>query len=518
MAGREDIQAGRATVELRTKNAPLDKGLRDAQTKLKNFAGTMGSVGAAAGAAGAVITSAFAGALAIFNEVGSALNDMAARTGVAVDTLSELKYAAEQSGASMEDVEKAARFMAKNHDKRDFFEVARGIAAIEDPSDRAAAAMKAWGKAGTMLLPMIADLDELRAKAEHLGLVWDKSMTDKADRLGDAIDTLKSQFVALAANIAAAVAPAVSAAAEWLSEYLAVAIEFVKNNQEAVVAIGAVGVALVAIGATLGTAAAAFGGLAVAMGAVVSVGPEILAVLGIGAGVAAALVTLSTQLDIVTAGVAGLSFEVFKSITGWKGWRAEIAGVGDELKTTFAYLNAMNKVANAFRNATVKPNGPAGPHDYGNIGTGGMPGFFGPRLDQLNVQGIVEQKRKWDADATWTNGAGAMAGAVGALDPMTVLKASGQLDKLEEELKRRAANKKAADDDRKHSPNLTHLGQYSPQQEVFGTFSAAAATAGGTGDSPMTREQRETNKLMRQLIAENNRLRMDLNKGLLLGN
>ena len=53
-----------------------------------------------------------------FAEYGSQLNDMSIRTGIAASTLGELKYAAEQSGASLEDVESGVRKAQKFTDPR----------------------------------------------------------------------------------------------------------------------------------------------------------------------------------------------------------------------------------------------------------------------------------------------------------------------------------------------------------------------------------------------------------------
>lgn len=49
--------------------------------------------------------------------------------------------------------------------------MAAKIAAIEDPAERTRMAMEAWGISGTMLLPMVKDLQPLRQEARDLGLV-----------------------------------------------------------------------------------------------------------------------------------------------------------------------------------------------------------------------------------------------------------------------------------------------------------------------------------------------------------
>lgn len=115
-----------------------------------------------------------AASVARFVQVGSAFDDMAQRTGVAVEALSTLSYAAKLSDTSIEAVQgglmKMAKFMgdlrggsdeaAKKLEafgisatqilaaspEQQFKLFADAIAAIEDPSERAAAAMEIFGK------------------------------------------------------------------------------------------------------------------------------------------------------------------------------------------------------------------------------------------------------------------------------------------------------------------------------------------------------------------------------------
>lgn len=193
----KEIRAGKAYVELSIRDK-LTQGLRSAWGRLKAFAGMVKTAFFAVTGAIAGITAAISAAVTPivmmakhFSDVGSELNDMAARTGVAVETLSQMKYAAEQTGASLSDVEMALRTMArKGIPVEKFDELAKAIAAIEDPSERAAAAMQIFGKSGTKLLPMLREWDDLRERAQRLGLVVTTEEAEKADELGDRFDDL----------------------------------------------------------------------------------------------------------------------------------------------------------------------------------------------------------------------------------------------------------------------------------------------------------------------------------------
>lgn len=309
------IAAGRAFLQLFVDDTEFRKGLAGAQKRLNAFAQSVAGIGAAIGAAGAAIAAPFVASLKVFSDTGSALADMEARTGLTARSLSVLKYAAEQSGTSLEAVEKAAREMqSKGIDPNLIFEYARRIKGIEDPTKRAQAAFDVFSKrAGSAILPILGQLDDFAEKAEKLGLVWDEEMVQNADRFGDAMDTLKSQLYSIGINIGNAVAPALSKLLEMISGILPTVIDWIKQNKELVAVVGILGAALVAIGATLVTVG---GGLALIVplfAAIVSpAGLAAIAITSIGTAMAfivaqipafeAAMQAIINKIDLVLKG------------------------------------------------------------------------------------------------------------------------------------------------------------------------------------------------------------------------
>lgn len=199
------------------------------------------AVGTAAAAAGTAIAAGLLKAADHFSEVGSALNDMRARTGVSAQALAEFGHAANQTGSSIEDVETSIKKMQKtvgdaaNGSKaatavlarlgltlgeiqrlspdRQFQIIADRIHVIPSAAGRAATAMAIFGKSGTSLLPMIENLSELRAEAHQLGLVLSDEQVAAADALGDAMDKAKAAVGGVVLQIGAAMAPAITTAA-----------------------------------------------------------------------------------------------------------------------------------------------------------------------------------------------------------------------------------------------------------------------------------------------------------------
>jgi hypothetical protein len=276
MAGGQGIQAGKAFVEFVLGDKKINGQLASIAGKLRKF----GSIGAAATGP---LLAGFAAAALTFANVGSALADTSQRTGIAVESLSELSYAAQQSGTDLGVIEKAAKNLQKKGiDPRRFDEFANSIAQIQDPVKQAQAAMETFGKAsGTALLPLIRDLPALRQKARDLALTMSAEDAAAADEFGDALDTAKAQFTALAVQIGAAIAGPLTEFLVWSQGILASTIQFIHENPRLVAAIAAVAAGIAAASA----AAVTFGIIL----AVISAHPIIAAltlIAGLALGVA----------------------------------------------------------------------------------------------------------------------------------------------------------------------------------------------------------------------------------------
>jgi len=197
VASAGGIRAGRAYVELTADDSKLAAGLRSAQRKLQAFGASVRSIGTQVAAAGAAILVPLALMTKRFAETGDALTEMAQRTGVPVQTLSELGYAAGLSGASLEEVEASVRILQKRLGdlggdapaaiealaalglKADDLAaagpagavqaVAAALAAISDPGKRAALAVSVLGEAGARLAPIAGDAKRLGAALVAVG-------------------------------------------------------------------------------------------------------------------------------------------------------------------------------------------------------------------------------------------------------------------------------------------------------------------------------------------------------------
>jgi hypothetical protein len=337
------IRAGRAFVELFADDSKMQQVLTRARNKMKafgeemkNIGGGMFDAGAKLFAGGGAIVGAAAAAGKIFSNVGDDLAKMAARTGMSVEALSELRYAADLSATSLESIEGAMRKLQVNLTKADedgqqaadaigalglsveglkamspddqLMAIADAIAGIQDPAQRTAFAMRVMGKSATELLPLFSGgakgIAEMRARARELGLTMSTQTAKQAEALNDALGEMWMVLKNVAVVVGGELAPVLKDAANWITNAAVTTTEWVRENGDMVrmalagaAAVAGLGVAAMAAGklivvagaavtvlsGAIGAAQAVMAGAAVVMGAVFS--PIGLAIAGITAAV-----------------------------------------------------------------------------------------------------------------------------------------------------------------------------------------------------------------------------------------
>lgn len=219
--------------------------LRTSMDKLNGAASSVGrGFDAAKIAVGAFIgLQAVQGVLTFARETINAadqLDEMSERTGIAVQTLSELQFAAQMNGKSLQDVQAALQRVSvkatdaatgnktaalafdalgisvKNAEgsMRSSLEITEDIGdafrGIEDPTLKAALAVEIFGKQGPSLVPMIEKLDEARKEAHELGAVVGPEFAAQAAEFNDNMDRLTFMAKGFAGAILSDVLPALS--------------------------------------------------------------------------------------------------------------------------------------------------------------------------------------------------------------------------------------------------------------------------------------------------------------------
>lgn len=186
-------------------------------------------------------------------QAAGALNDTAIKTGISIDALQRLQFAAGLSGGSLEGVSGAvarmqkalveagegskqakealdglglssAQVLALSPDKQ-FEAIAVAIAAIEDPAARTTAAMDLFGKSGAELVPTLVAIgtnaEGINAALSEIGGPVSAEAIAKVDNLGDQLDILKTAgkntAIELAALASVVLGPVLNATNQWIS-------------------------------------------------------------------------------------------------------------------------------------------------------------------------------------------------------------------------------------------------------------------------------------------------------------
>jgi len=365
------IRAGRAFVELFADDSKLVRGLRAAQAKLKAFGAAVRATGTKMMGLGAAVAAPLAGAAKVFSDMGDKIAKMSARTGIGVESLSELAYAAEMSGTSMETLEGGIRKMqktlvsaasgsqsAKNALKilnltvadldglspeQQFKLIADQLAKIEDPAVRAATAMEVFGKSGVELLPMMsagaAGIEQLQQQARALGLTMSTEDAKAAEAFNSALGTLQKVLKMAVFTIGSALAPALQEAATWITDIVVSASAWIKENKGLIVSVFKIAVGVVAAGAAIVGLGYAISGLAAVFGALTTIAGVVHGVLSVVMTVIGAMLT---PIGAVITAVLGLG-AYFLYTSGAAGeamdWLSGgFAELADEAKTSFGAI------------------------------------------------------------------------------------------------------------------------------------------------------------------------------------
>jgi hypothetical protein len=241
MAGNAVVGALRVTLGL--DSAQFTTGMKTAQTGLQRFAGIAKAGALAIGSAMVAAGGAMALAMrAVVNDADE-MSKMAQKIGVPIEELSRLRYAAELSDISLENLERSLRRLSAG--MLDASENATGPAAsafamlgisvkdaegnirsstsvIEDLAarfarmpdgvEKTALAMRIFGKSGADMIPLLnsgADgLREMYEEAEQLGIVLDRETGLAAERFNDNLTRLGKTKDGIVTKVTAGMLPA----------------------------------------------------------------------------------------------------------------------------------------------------------------------------------------------------------------------------------------------------------------------------------------------------------------------
>lgn len=357
---------------------------------LQKFGKSMQKVGASFAVVGGAITAALGVAVKSLANAADVADDTAKRTGLTVEAVQELGYVAKMTGSNLATVEVALRTMQKGltdngtesaaftsaletlglslaelramNPQAQFDALSQAIAGVTDPSQRAGLAMTVFGRAGTALLPMLAEgadgIAKLKDEAHKYGYVMSQEVAEAGSNFNDNLDRLKGSLGGLAQQVVAGLLPTLNSLVKCAADVVAGIKEWINNNPNLVSTLAHVAASVGAVLTVFGALVAACGSwiaLAPAVGAAwtIATGPIGITIMAI-AGVVAGIVALWKNWDKVCHYMAQawdtLTIVICKGVELWlSSWETAlgwIPGIGEKLRT------AMYQVQNAAAQAS----------------------------------------------------------------------------------------------------------------------------------------------------------------------
>lgn len=335
MGNANAIRAGRAFVELFADDTKLVRGLRAAEKKLRAFGASISRMGRQMATLGSAILTPLVAASKAFAVMGDSVGKMAKRTGFSTEALSELSFAAQQSGTTIETLENGVRKMQRTiadagqgsktaadalgmlglsyqqlsrlSPEAQFKLIADRLSQIKNPTTRAALAMQVFGKSGTAMLPMLehgaAGIEALQQEARALGLTISGQDAAAAEEFTDALGRLWKVVKMSTFQIGAALAPALQQLSGWVTKVIVTFNDWLTQNRQVVVTVARIAAAVV----TGGIALMLFGGTISALGLALGKLATIITTVGVVfKGLGAAIAFLTQPIVLVIAAVTAL--------------------------------------------------------------------------------------------------------------------------------------------------------------------------------------------------------------------
>lgn len=322
------------------------------------------------------IKNAISSATQALGEFGDAFDKMSGRTGISTETLSEYAHAAAMCGADISNVEGALKGMSRYLDdaatkggdakaafdrlglsatellvaspERQFETIAAAIARIEEPTERAALAMKIFGDDGQKLLPLFSSgadgLQAMKEEARALGVSLSGEAAAGGAAFVDATTRLQTAVHGAGLAFAELFAPALTSIANGLSKVVSKIATFAR---ECPVLSGGIALVVGAFGA-LATAATTWNVVGAAVGSSLTAlgktfGLSKVAAVASCKGIATALSLLSAHPVLAVVAAIGTAVVALK---GYQAVRDAALGRnawGDEAAQALEAGNAMRE-------------------------------------------------------------------------------------------------------------------------------------------------------------------------------
>lgn len=285
---------GELIVSITTNVTELNKGLKDAKANVEKTSGeiikTTEKVSKGLLAMGAVITGAFALMVKSSVDYSDQIFEVSQKTGIAVETLSKLKFVAEQTESSFEALATGFKFLNKNISEavdgnkelqqaflkvgitlqddvtgeiitadKAFLKIADRFKSLNNDAQKTSLAMEIFGRSGSDLIPVLnlgsEGIQKLSDEAKRLGLVLSTDNAVAIDEFSDNMTAMKASLGGLWLQISTLIIPALNNFVTKIKDTIAQVRQWSEKNPqlsrtiaELVLGIGVLAAALGSLG------------------------------------------------------------------------------------------------------------------------------------------------------------------------------------------------------------------------------------------------------------------------------
>lgn len=252
----DTTKLGKLVVEIGANLDELQKGLKDANSQVETFdkktSISVANIAKGFAFVGGAIVAALGAAVVQTVKYSDEIFKASQRSGIATETLSKLKFVAEQTETSFEELTTGLKFLAKNA-----FEASQGnkellatfndlgisiedadgnlrsvddillqaadkFSTLNNETEKTALAIKLFGRSGASLIPVLnlgADgIERLSKRAEQLGLVLTGENAKAIDEFDDAMKEIKASVGGVALIIANTLLPALKNMVDFIRD------------------------------------------------------------------------------------------------------------------------------------------------------------------------------------------------------------------------------------------------------------------------------------------------------------
>ncbi len=365
------IRAGRAFVELFSKDEALQKGLAKAKKDLQAFSKTTAKAGGIVGGAGASVLAPLTAALGEALGKGNQIQNMADKYKESTESISKLTYAFERMGGTADDADGAigglqAKIKSAADGNTELIDGLKGLngrnligKGIDDQLDAVAEKIKSitniadqnsvidslgLGQLGPILKKGKAGLDEFRASAEGAGAVMSAEDTARSKETMQAFNStmiaVKNTFVELGAALLPS-SDGIKGFTSTVANVLKTTREWIKKNKVLIIGVALISGGLVVAGAAIlaFSAMAAVGSAAVTLlsGTIAvldavlgfTFSPAVLIIAGIAASVAILIATFGDLNGVIKTALGAFKGmkDAFESGDIELAWRIAVAAM-----------------------------------------------------------------------------------------------------------------------------------------------------------------------------------------------